>query len=272
MIVFPKAKINLGLGITARRSDGYHNIETIFYPVGLCDALEFVISDSEEKEDILIVSGIDTGSSNSDNLVIKTLRKLREKHSFPFLRIHLHKVIPVGAGLGGGSSDAAYLLKAVNKYFELNIDEFNLKTLALEIGSDCPFFIDSLPSFASGRGEILKQVAPMLTCYHLLILNPGVSVNTREAYKNCHPFPPATSLQQLIDLPVSNWKDLVVNDFEEYAFNKYPIIGKLKEELYNAGAIFSLMSGSGSGVYGVFSKKPVLSDQIKRFVIWEGIL
>jgi 4-diphosphocytidyl-2-C-methyl-D-erythritol kinase len=272
MIVFPKAKINLGLRITARRSDGYHDIETIFYPVGLCDALEFVISDPEEKEDILIVTGIDTGSSNSDNLVIKTLRKLREKYSFPFLRIHLHKVIPIGAGLGGGSADAACLLKAVNRYFELRIDELNLKTIALEIGSDCPFFIDCLPSLASGRGEILKPVAPVLTSYHLVILNPGVSVNTGEAYKNCHPFSPVTSLQQLIDLPVSNWKDQVVNDFEEYAFKNYPIIGKLKKELYNAGAIFSLMSGSGSSVYGVFSKKPALSDQIKRFVIWEGIL
>ena len=272
MIVFPKAKINLGLGITSRRSDGYHDIETIFYPVGLCDALEFVISDSLEKEDILAVTGIDTGSSNSDNLVIKTLRILRKKHSFPFLRIHLHKVIPVGAGLGGGSSDAAYLLKAVNRYFEICIDEQNLKALALEIGSDCPFFIDSLPSFASGRGEILKPVAPILAGYHLIILNPGVSINTSEAYRNCHPLPPVTSLLQLIDLPVNNWKDQVVNDFEEFAFIKYPIIGKLKNELYSAGAIFSLMSGSGSSVYGVFSKKPVLSDQIKSFVIWEGIL
>ena len=272
MIVFPKAKINLGLGITARRSDGYHDIETIFYPVGLCDALEFVISDSLEKEDILVVTGIDTGSSNSDNLVIKTLRILRKKHSFPFLRIHLHKVIPIGAGLGGGSSDAAYLLKAVNKYFELSMDEQNLKAIALEIGSDCPFFIDGLPSFASGRGELLKPVVPVLCGYHLLILNPGVSVNTKEAYRNCHPLTPDTSLLQLIDLPVNDWKDRVVNDFEEYAFKNYPIIGKLKKELYSAGAIFCLMSGSGSSIYGIFSKKPILPDQIKSYVIWEGVL
>ncbi len=272
MIVFPKAKINLGLRITARRPDGYHDIETIFYPVGLCDALEFVISDSIEKEDKLNVTGIATGSSNSDNLVIKTLRKLREKHSFPFLRIHLHKVIPIGAGLGGGSSDAAYILKAVNRYFELGIDEQKLKSLSLEIGSDCPFFIDSLPSFASGRGEILEPIEAVLAGLHLLILNPGVSINTREAYRKCRPVSPVTSLRKLIGLPVNSWKGQVVNDFEEYAIKNYPVIGKLKSELYNAGASFSLMSGSGSSVYGIFSEKPDLPDQIKSFLIWEGVV
>ena len=272
MIVFPKAKINLGLNITARRSDGYHNIETIFYPVGLCDALEFVVSDSSEKEDILVVTGINTGGPPKDNLVIKTLRKLREKHSLPTLRIHLHKVIPIGAGLGGGSSDAAYLLKAVNKYFELSIAEQNLKALALEIGSDCPFFIDSLPSFASGRGEILKPVKPILNCSYITILNPGVSINTGEAYRYCNPVSPQTGLLQLIDLPVNEWKDQVVNDFEEYAFKNYPVIGKLKNELYSAGAKFSLMSGSGSSVYGIFSEKPKLPGKVKSYLIWEGLI
>jgi 4-diphosphocytidyl-2-C-methyl-D-erythritol kinase len=272
MIVFPKAKINLGLNITARRSDGYHNIETIFYPVGLCDALEFVVSDSSEKEDILVVTGINTCGPTKDNLVIKILRKLREKHSLPFLRIHLHKVIPIGAGLGGGSSDAAYLLRGVNKYFELSIDEQNLKAIALEIGSDCPFFISSLPSFASGRGEILKPLTPILNCSYLIILNPGVSINTREAYRNCIPLSPEMGLLQLIDLPVNEWKDRVVNDFEEYAFKNYPIIEKLKNELYSAGAKFSLMSGSGSSVYGIFSEKPKLPDKIKSYIIWEGLI
>ena len=162
MIVFPNAKINIGLRITGNRPDGYHDIETIFYPVRLSDALEFVVSDQQTNKDILKVTGINTGSDPEDNLVIKTLNKLREINSFPFLKIHLHKVIPVGAGLGGGSSDAACLLKVINKRFDLNIDAHKLNALALELGSDCPFFIECIPSLASGRGEVLTPVNPVL--------------------------------------------------------------------------------------------------------------
>ena len=173
MIVFPKAKINLGLRITAKRTDGYHDIETIFYPVNLSDALEFVISNNTAKADSLTVTGIDTGGQTEDNLVIKAIRLLREKHSFPCLRIHLHKAIPVGAGLGGGSSDAACLLKAINRCFSLNINRKSLMAMALELGSDCPFFIDCVPSYATGRGEIIHPIKQLLTGYYLLLLYPG---------------------------------------------------------------------------------------------------
>jgi 4-diphosphocytidyl-2-C-methyl-D-erythritol kinase len=272
MIVFPKAKINLGLHITGKRPDDYHDIETIFYPVSLSDALEFVVSDEPFKKDILTVTGINTGSDPEDNLVLKTVRKLREKYSFPFLRIHLHKVIPIGAGLGGGSSDAACLLKTINRCFGLFIDNQNLKATALELGSDCPFFIDGIPAFASGRGDILKPIMPVLTGYYLLLLNPGVGITTREAYQNCRPEHPSTSLFKLIDRPVTEWKDLIINNFEDFAFKKYPRIGKIKDELYRSGALFSSMSGSGSSVYGIFSGKPVVPAKLKDFVVWEGVM
>jgi 4-diphosphocytidyl-2-C-methyl-D-erythritol kinase len=272
MIIFPKAKINLGLRITRKRPDGYHDIDTLFYPVSLSDALEFVISPLPTNNDILTVTGIDTGSDNDNNLIIITLRKLREKYSIPFLKIHLHKVIPVGAGLGGGSSDAAFLLKAINRRFELAIDEESLKATALKLGSDCPFFVDCVPASGSGRGEILTPIRPVLTGYYILLLNPGIVINTREAFQECLPGYPSTNLSQLIERPVTEWRGLILNDFENFAFRNYPLIGELKEELYKSGAFFSLMSGSGSTVYGLFSEKPPIPGKLRRFVIWEGIL
>jgi len=272
MIVFPKAKINLGLRITGKRPDGYHDIETLFYPVGLSDALEFVVLSEPLQKDNLIVTGINTGINPENNLVLKTVRKLREKYSFPLLKIHLHKVIPVGAGLGGGSSDSAYLLKAIDRYFGLNIDEKKLKATALELGSDCPFFIDSIPAFASGRGEVLKPISPVLTGYYILLLNPGIGINTREAYQNCRPEHPSTGLLQLIDRPITKWKELMINDFEGYAFKKYPLLAEIKNKLYSSGALFSSMSGSGSSVYGIFPKKSSVPDTLKDFLIYEGVM
>ncbi|TAL76144.1 MAG: 4-(cytidine 5'-diphospho)-2-C-methyl-D-erythritol kinase [Bacteroidetes bacterium] len=272
MIVFPKAKINIGLRITGNRPDGYHDIETVFYPVGLSDALEFVVTAEPSDTDLLTVSGISTGCDSDDNLVIKTVRKLRANHSIPFLKIHLHKAIPVGAGLGGGSSDAAFLLKALNKYFRLSIDDRILKALALESGSDCPFFIDCVPAFATGRGEILSPVNPVMTGYYLLLLNPGIGINTREAYENSHPENPSTSLNQLVDRPITEWRGSIINDFEDFAFKKHPLIGEIKNELYNSGAIFSSMSGSGSSVYGIFAGKISVPDTLKDFVIYEGTI
>jgi 4-diphosphocytidyl-2-C-methyl-D-erythritol kinase len=272
MIVFPNAKINIGLRITGKRSDGYHDIETIFYPVRLCDALEFVVPDEAISKDILKVTGIDTGSDTDNNLVIKALLRLRRDSSFPYLKIHLHKAIPVGAGLGGGSSDAACMLNVLNRHFSLNIEKSVLKALALELGSDCPFFIDGIPSLGSGRGEILAPVKTALSGYYLVILNPGVQINTGEAYSNCHQVVPSSSLKEYIERPVTEWKRLILNDFEDFAFKKYPVIGEIKDELYGSGAIFSLMSGSGSSVYGIFQKKPELAEKLRNFIIWEEIL
>ncbi len=272
MIVFPKAKINLGLRVTGRRSDGYHDIETIFYPVMLCDALEFVVTGAKIKKDFLTVTGINTGSDPEDNLVIKAVIRLRKIYSFPQLKIHLHKAIPVGSGLGGGSSDAAYLLKAVNRSFGLGITESELKEISLHLGSDCPFFIDDLPAFATGRGEKLEPVEPVLKGYYLILLKPEASISTSEAYRNCLPGHPSTGLLQLIYHPVTEWKKCILNDFEDYAFKKHPLIGEIKNSLYKSGALFSLMSGSGSSVYGIFQEKPRLPEKLKKSVIFEGVL
>jgi 4-diphosphocytidyl-2-C-methyl-D-erythritol kinase len=184
----------------------------------------------------------------------------------------LHKAIPVGAGLGGGSSDAAFLLKVINKHFELGIDKRELTAISLFLGSDCPFFIEDVPSLGSGRGEILTHVKPLLAGYYLVLLNVGIGISTGEAYRSCCPGVPITGLNQLLERPVIDWKGIILNDFEDFVFKNHPIIGDIKEDLYSSGAIFSLMSGSGSSVYGIFSGKPELPEKLKEFVIWEGYL
>jgi 4-diphosphocytidyl-2-C-methyl-D-erythritol kinase len=272
MLVFPKAKINLGLNITGRRDDGYHDIETIFYPVGLCDALEAVAGEGGSETDILNVTGYGLKVAPEDNIALKAIKILRQHRPFPMLRINLHKVIPAGAGLGGGSSDAACMLRIIDRMFSLNIPDETLKEIALQLGSDCPFFIDSRPSFAKGRGEILEPVAPVLKGFHIVLLNPGIQVSTREAYESCEPSVPDNSLKDLVNRPVGEWKNLIGNDFEKTVFRKYPLIGDLKAALYSSGSLYSSMSGSGSTVYGIFAGKPSIPDRLRDYVIFSGTL
>lgn len=271
MLVFPKAKINLGLRITGKRPDGYHDIETVFYPVGLTDALELV-SDPKGSGDRLTVTGSELPGRKEDNIVLKAVIKLRDAYPIPFLNIHLHKIIPAGAGLGGGSSDAAFMIRALNKMFCLSLNTDELKAIAARLGSDCPFFIDCQPAFASGRGEILSPVDKVLDGFYTVLLNPGILISTKEAYENCMPAIPERSLRKLIDNPVSEWKDLIVNDFERTVFISHPEIKYIKQTLYSSGAIYSSMSGSGSTVYGIFSEKPVIPGNLRKYVIYEGIL
>lgn len=271
MITFPKAKINLGLRVTGKRSDGFHDIETIFYPVGLSDALEF-ITVRGKTEDELVITGLDIKTRKRDNLVIKAVRILRERRPFPLLKIHLHKAIPSGAGLGGGSSDAGYLLKAINKCLHLNISTQELKAIALETGSDCPFFIEPVPSIATGRGEVLKPIKPILEGYFIVLLNPGVAISTREAYFNTHFSSPGENLEHLAMQHPSEWEKLIVNDFEDFAFKLFPVIGEIKKSLYSSGAVYSSMSGSGSSVYGIFTEKPDIPVNLRNYVIYEGVL
>ena len=269
MLVFPKAKINLGLRITGKRSDGYHDIETVFYPVGLCDALELVAY-PEGSGYKLTVTGSELPGRKEDNIVLKAVSSLREAYPIPFLNIHLHKIIPAGAGLGGGSSDAAFMLRALNKMFSLSLSADELKAIAAGLGSDCPFFIDCQPAFASGRGEILSPVNNVLEGFYTVLLNPGISISTKEAYENCLPAKPERSLKKLIENPVSEWKDLIVNDFEKTVSISHPLIKSIKQTLYSSGAVYSSMSGSGSTVYGIFNQKPVIPVNLRRFVIYEG--
>ena len=272
MVIFPKAKINIGLRIIKKRPDGFHNLETIFYPVCFCDAIEFVIPLQPLKEDFLQVTGILADQDPAHNLVIKATRKIRETKEIPFLKIHLHKAIPVGAGLGGGSSDAVALLKSLNRHFNLGITKEKLKEISLELGSDCPFFIDGHPSYAESRGELLTPVKPLPEGLHLLLVSPGISINTKEAYNLCTPNQPETDLKDLYNLDISKWKDLIINDFEEFIFMKYPEIADIKYSLYAMGAVFSSMSGSGSTVYGIFKNKPLIPESLRNMVIYSDPL
>ncbi len=272
MLVFPKAKINLGLRITGCRPDGYHDIETLFYPVNLCDALELVSDPGKPGKDTLSVSGFEIPCMAEDNIVLMAVRRLREDFPVPYLRIHLHKNIPSGAGLGGGSSDAAFMLKAVNRTFSLGLSAPDLKNIAAGLGSDCPFFIDCLPSFASGRGEILTPAANILEDYYAVLVNPGIKISTREAYGNCSPSKPSTPLHTLVKHPANEWKEIIVNDFEKTVFPFHPEIKEIKQALYSSGAVYSSMSGSGSTVYGIFKEKPVIPVDLRRLVIHEGSL
>jgi 4-diphosphocytidyl-2-C-methyl-D-erythritol kinase len=190
----------------------------------------------------------------------------------PYLRIHLHKNIPSGAGLGGGSSDAAFMLKAVNRTFSLGLSAPDLKNIAAGLGSDCPFFIDCLPSFASGRGEILIPAGTILEDYYAVLVNPGIKISTSEAYGNCSPSKPPTPLHTLVKRPVNEWKENIVNDFEKTVFPFHPEIKEIKQALYSSGAVYSSMSGSGSAVYGIFKEKPVIPGDLRRLVIYEGSL
>jgi len=272
MVVFPKAKINIGLWITSKREDGFHNIETIFYPVPLSDALEVVSSACETRNDSFRISGLDISTPESDNIIIKAIEVMRRNYTIPYLRIHLHKASPTGAGLGGGSSDAASMLKILRRMFSVGADEEELSAMALELGSDSPFFIRSEPSFAAGRGEKLSPLPWFLNGYYLVLVNPGVGISTAEAYQNCKPLQRSISLSSLVTNEIREWKNLLTNDFEEFAFSKIPLLGKIKEDLYSSGAFYSAMSGSGSTIYGIFAAKPELPSWLSEMIIFSGTL
>lgn len=265
MLVFPNCKINLGLIITGKREDGYHDIDTIFYPVQLNDALEIIHSTGagQSDETVFTHSGAHMDGEEKDNLCLKTYHLLKKDFPhLPAVQIHLHKAIPMGAGLGGGSADAAFTLIALNKKYALNLSNGQLLSYALQLGSDCPFFIINKPCLATGRGEILQSIHVGLSGYQLLLVNPGIHVNTRWAFSQLNIVPgelttkaaPYKSLQTIISQPIMYWKEGLINDFEKPVFEKYPEIKALKEAFYEKGALFASMSGSGSSVYGIFDK------------------
>jgi 4-diphosphocytidyl-2-C-methyl-D-erythritol kinase len=250
MIVFPNAKINLGLNVVARRDDGYHDIETVFYPVPLCDALE--ILPAANGETVFTQFGIPVDGSAEDNLVMKAYRLLKTDFLLPAVDIYLRKQIPAGAGLGGGSSDAAFMLKLLNNFAELGLSDDKLEEYASRLGADCPVFIRNRPVFAEGTGNIFSQVDLSLSGYSLVLIKPDIHISTKEAYAAICPHKPDNSIRDIVKTPVAEWKNLLVNDFEEGVFAREPEIGKIKQELYDAGAVYASMSGSGSAVYGIF--------------------
>lgn len=251
MIVFPSAKINLGLYIISKRSDGFHNLETLFYPVPLSDVLEIVPSEKTR----LLASGSDIPGRSDDNLVLRAYRLLKKNYSLVSpLAIYLHKVIPMGAGLGGGSSDAAGILMAVNRYFNLNISSPVLNDYALTLGSDCPFFLQSGPCFASGRGEILEPINLDLSGYSFLLVHPEIHVETARAFSGIRPAKPPHDLKISIGRPITEWRKTIFNVFETVVFEAHPLLKTIRDRLYAAGALYAAMTGSGSTIYGIFEK------------------
>ena len=248
MIAFPNAKINLGLNITSKRADGYHNIESCFYPIPFCDALEIIKS-----ERFCFHSyGLNIPGDSSNNLCVKAYQLLNKDFSLSPVEIHLLKAIPMGAGLGGGSADGAFTLRMLNELFDLKLTTGQLEQYALELGSDCPFFIQNKPMIAKGRGEQLQPFEVDLKGLYLAIHNPGIHISTKEAYDGIIPKKPEKSVQNILSKPTMDWKYLLINDFESSIFPNHPEIATLKGSMYKAGAIYSSMTGSGSTVFGIF--------------------
>lgn len=268
MICFPNAKINLGLNIVSKRPDGYHNIETVFYPIPVKDALEIVNAQKLS----FCQTGIPVDAPMEKNLVIKALNLLKTQYEIAPLEIHLLKAIPFGAGLGGGSADAAFMLKLLNDFCKLGIDDKKLEEMAATLGADCPFFIRNKPVFASGTGNIFQPVELSLQGYYFCLIKPDVAVSTPEAYSLVTPAAPAVSQKEIIRKPVAQWRELMLNDFEKSVFAKYPVIGEIKETLYRAGAVYASMSGSGSSVFGLFEAPTRLKEQFPDCFVWEGQL
>lgn len=250
MITFPNCKINLGLNILQKRKDGYHDIETVFYPIPIFDIVEIITSSNGQTE--LNSSGIFVPDSE-ENLCLKAYYLLKKDFpELPPVKIHLHKTIPIGAGLGGGSSDAAFTLSLLNKKFNLNIPLPHLFEYALLLGSDCPFFLLNKPAFATRRGEALSKILLSLSGFKILIVNPGIHISTKEIFSELNPAQPSESIKKIISQPVSTWKNKLINDFEEVIFKKYPPIKIIKENMYKNGAEYASMTGTGSSVFGIY--------------------
>lgn len=267
MILFPNAKINLGLNIVSKRSDGYHNLETIFYPLPIKDALE-VIPSTDEK-DSFIEAGLKVDAVAENNLVMKALRLLRQGYDIPPIEVHLLKKIPFGAGIGGGSADAAFMLKLLNDQFSLGINNERLVQLAAKLGADCPFFIYNRPMFATGIGEILEPVELSLDQYNLVLVKPDIHVSTKDAFALVKPQYPEISLKAIVKRPIKEWKGLMYNDFEKSIFPQYSEIETIKEKLYALGAVYASMSGSGSSVYAIFNGEADIKGEFNGCYVWE---
>lgn len=262
MITFPCAKINLGLNIVSKRPDGYHNLETVFYPIPLTDALEIKYMDEKfpsESPCDLKITGNDVDCNEEDNLVIKAYQLLAADFQLPRVHTHLVKRIPTQAGLGGGSSDAAYMIRLLDERFRLNIGIPEMERYAAKLGADCAFFITADPSYAEGIGDVLMPVdvpGAGLGGYYLAVVKPSVAVSTRDAYAAIVPKTPAKCCRDIVRQPIETWKDELVNDFEAPIFAMHPELAAIKQSLYDAGAVYAAMSGSGSALFGIFREQP----------------
>ena len=262
MVTFPNAKINLGLSITGKLHNGYHNIESCLYPIPWCDVLEFIPG----KKISFSSSGIAIPGEDKDNLVLKAYELLRKDFGLPKLNIHLHKIIPMGAGLGGGSADAAFMLKMLNNEFQLFLDDSVLEDYAAQLGSDCPFFIQNKPAIATGTGTDLEVFDLDLSGMWMLLIKPDVHISTQEAYANVTPKPNEVDLKSLLESKdFTLWREKLVNDFEASIFPNHSALREIKEALYQNGAVYAAMSGSGSTLFGLYTKKPEISPAFGKY-------
>ena len=277
MISFPIAKINLGLNVVEKRPDGYHNLQTVFYPVPIKDALEVHVMGEAFPSDYdcdLKVTNITIEGDEQRNLVVRAYQLL--KQDFPTLpRIHSHlwKGIPTQAGMGGGSSDCAYMMLLLNQQFQLGLTDEQLIEYAAKLGADCAFFILSRPCYAEGIGEKLQPIDLSLSGYYIAVVRPDIPVPTKEAFSRIRPHYPAQNCRETVMQPVETWRDTLINDFEESVFALHPEIGNIKQQLYDMGATYAAMSGSGSALFGLFKKQPdSLSQEFPNMFTFSSIL
>ncbi len=268
MICFPNCKINLGLSITEKRPDGFHNIETVFYPVKLCDAIEIFVS-MDQKTDF-VFNGLDIPGNTNENLCLKAFNILKKHFDIPEVNFNLIKKIPIGAGLGGGSADAAFTIKMLNNLFSLKMSEGLMIKYAKILGSDCAFFIKNKVVFAVGKGDEFENTDLDISDYQIAIIKPEIYISTHQAYSKIIPSKKEISIKKIIKMPVSDWKNNLFNDFEKPVFEIYPEIGEIKNKLYNLGAEYASMSGSGSAIFGLFKNKIKLQSHFKDCFVWQG--
>lgn len=267
MIAFPNAKINIGLHVRSKRADGFHELETVFYPIAWSDIIEVIEHKDHTKAFTLTFSGIEINGNTEDNLIYKAWKLLSEKYTLPPIQVHLHKAIPMGAGLGGGSSDAAFFINLLDEKFSLAMSEVDKLNLAKQLGSDCAFFITNESSYAQEKGDVLSPIDLNLDPYFILVVYPGIHSNTRLAYQSLTPKIPETPLKEILrNYSIKEWKDVLKNDFESGIFKTYPEIKSLKKHLYEIGAIYVSLSGSGSAVYAIFENEP--SFTLKQEYLW----
>lgn len=263
MVKFPNAKINLGLRVTKKRDDGYHELQSVFYPVSFRDSLE-ILPNTDSDEIIFTQTGLPVPGITTENLCLRAYKLIKEIcPTLPPINIHLHKAIPMGAGLGGGSSDAAFTLQLLNEYFSLHISENTLYKLALALGSDCPFFLLNKPCLSTGRGEKLMPIEINLSNYQIVIICNKIHISTAWAFSQIHPKTPNNSLSKIINLKIEQWQGNLINDFEEPVFKAYPLLAQIKQACISQGAAYAAMTGSGSSIYGIFNAK-------QRLILPEG--
>ena len=260
MLVFPPAKINLGLHVLRQRPDGYRDIETVMVPIPLHDALEAIVDPKLGEGELAFTrSGLAVPGDPYEDLCVKAHQLLKEHHRMPGLRMHLHKAIPIGAGLGGGSSDGSFALALINRLLSLGLGQTGLQGLAERLGSDCPFFLGSGAQLATGRGEVLRPLELALTGWWMLLINPGVHVGTAEVYSNTVPSSATEDLAELTTrIGPGSWTGRLVNAMEAYVLRAYPIVAETKALIQAQGAVYCAMSGSGSSVFGLFRTRPIL--------------